>query len=224
MSTIEERLREIKETLPESTRVIAVSKFHPTERILEAYNAGQRLFGENRAQEMTEKQPQLPSDIEWHFIGTLQRNKVKYIVPFVHTIHSVDSIRLLDEIERQCARLQRESVRVLLQIHISGEETKHGFDKEELDDLINSGALEQLQHVKVVGLMGMASLTDDLDLVDSEFARMRGIFDALKGGPFAGHPEFKELSIGMSGDYQLAVRHGATYVRIGTAIFGAREY
>lgn len=218
--SIKENLERLREELPKDVQLIAVSKYHTVEEIMEAYDAGQRVFGENRVQEMEEKQPQLPDDIEWHLIGTLQRNKVKYIIPYVHTIHSVDSEKLLKEIEKQCVRRGREKVRVLLQLHISGEETKHGFSREELQALLESDTIGSLEHVEIVGIMGMGSLTDDQTIVASEFSRMQEIFNMLKEGPFAGQQSFNELSMGMSQDYQIALSYGTTYVRLGTAIFG----
>ncbi|MDN4754556.1 YggS family pyridoxal phosphate-dependent enzyme [Porphyromonadaceae bacterium W3.11] len=218
--SIKENLEQLREELPKDVQLIAVSKYHTVEEVMEAYDAGQRIFGENRVQEMEEKQPQLPDDIEWHLIGTLQRNKVKYIIPYVHTIHSVDSEKLLNEIEKQCARRGREKVRALLQLHISGEETKHGFSREELQALLDGDTLKSLQHVEVVGIMGMGSLTNDQSIVEGEFARMQEIFKELKEGPFSGQESFKELSMGMSQDYQIALSYGTTYVRLGTAIFG----
>lgn len=203
---------------------MAVSKFHPTEQILEAYHAGQRIFGESRVQELQTKQPALPPDIEWHFIGTLQRNKVKYIIPYIHTIHSGDSTKLLLEIDRQSQRVGRTTkVRVLLQVHISGEPSKQGFSQEELTELLQSGTLKELHHLEVVGLMGMASLTNDMGLVEQEFARMQQLFTHTKENYFATQESFRHLSIGMTHDYPIALRHGATYVRIGTGIFGERN-
>lgn len=219
--SIKDNLAEIRKELPDGVKLIAVSKYHTVDEVREAYEAGQRLFGENRVQELEEKHPQLPEDIEWHLIGTLQRNKVKYIVPYVHTIHSIDSEKLLLEVEKQCARLGRERIKVLLQIHISGEETKHGFSKEELQALLESDTISTLKHVEIVGIMGMASLTDDLSKVESEFARMKELFEELKAGTFAYQESFKELSMGMSQDYAMALQHGTTYVRLGTAVFGA---
>lgn len=224
MSQIADRIQEITAELPPQVRLIAVSKFHPVSAILEAYEAGQRIFGENRVQELVDKAPQLPQDIEWHMIGTLQRNKVKYIVPFVHTIQSVDSPKLLDEIERQCARLGRATIHVLLQVHISGEETKHGFGIEELQDYLSSGAHTRLTHIRIAGLMGMASLTDDETRIRDEFGEMQKLFSALKEEYFATSEDFCHLSIGMSDDYPIAIEYGATYVRVGTKIFGHREY
>lgn len=227
MSTLADRLSALRTELG-PVRLVAVSKFHPIEKLREAYDAGQRLFGENRVQEMVAKQPLMPDDVEWHLIGTLQRNKVKYIAPFVHTIESVDSAKLLREIERQTLLQERPAergpIRCLLQVHISGEETKHGLDEEELRDLLASGVIAECPHLEVTGLMAMASLTDDMTVVESQFARMEQLLHEVKERYFAEQDSFRELSIGMSQDYKVALRHGATLVRIGTAIFGPREY
>lgn len=224
MSQIANRIQSIKAELPAHVHLIAVSKFHPVTTILEAYNAGQRIFGENRVQELVDKAPQLPQDIEWHLIGTLQRNKVKYIIPFVHTIQSIDSPKLLDEIDRQCERLGRATIDVLLQIHISGEETKHGFGIEEVKDYLSSGAHKDLSHIRIAGLMAMASLTEDEAQIRKEFAQMQALFGELRAEYFAESDTFRHLSIGMSDDYPIAIEYGATYVRVGTKIFGQREY
>lgn len=227
MSTIRDRIAALREELG-PVKLVAVSKFHPVEKLREAYDAGQRIFGENRVQEMVSKQPEMPDDVQWHLIGTLQRNKVKYIAPFVDTIESVDSQKLLREIERQAVLQERPEergpIRCLLQIHISGEESKHGFDETELRELLESGLIRESPHVEVVGLMAMASLTDDMELVESQFALMEELLHEVKERYFADQDSFRELSIGMSQDYKIALRHGATYVRIGTAIFGPREY
>ena len=228
MSTIADRIETLRRELGEQVRLVAVSKFHPVEKLREAYDAGQRIFGENRVQEMVAKQPEMPDDVQWHLIGTLQRNKVKYIAPFVDTIESVDSAKLLREIERQAVIQERPAergpIRCLLQIHISGEESKHGLDETELHELLESGLIDDCPHVEVVGLMAMASLTDDMELVERQFARMQELLGEVRDRYFADQSSFRELSIGMSQDYKIALRHGATYVRIGTAIFGPREY
>lgn len=224
MTTIAEQLQQTRATLPADVELVAVSKYHPIERIMEAYDAGQRIFGENRVQELVEKAPQLPQDIEWHLIGTLQRNKVKYIVPFVHTIQSIDTSKLLDEVEQRCRAIGRRELNLLLQVHISGEETKHGFSITELDALLTSGVHQRLEYTRIVGLMAMASLTDDATQVEHEFSEMQALFERIKSTYFAADAEFRHLSIGMSEDYLTAIKHGATYVRIGSRIFGAREY
>lgn len=216
---IKERLEALHSELPETTKLVAVSKYHTQEEVMEAYDAGQRLFGENRVQELLPKQEALPKDIDWHLIGTLQRNKVKYVVPFVSMIHSIDSERLLREVEKECRKQGREELPVLLQIHISGEESKHGFSKEELKALLESDLLSELQHAKISGIMGMASLTDDMQKVEDEFSRMQKLFEQLRHGAFKDNPNFTELSMGMTHDYRIAIRHGATIIRVGSAIF-----
>lgn len=218
--TIQERLESIRKELPETTKLIAVSKYHTPDEVMEAYNAGQRVFGENRVQELLPKADALPQDIQWHLIGTLQRNKVKYIVPFVAMIHSVDSIKLLEEIEKLCRKIGRKEMPVLLQLHISEEETKHGFSEEELYELLKSDVLNSLECVQVSGLMGMAALTEDMSIVEHQFAKLQELFHQLKHSTFADSPYFKELSIGMTHDYPIALKHGATYIRLGSAIFG----
>ena len=217
--SIKERLETLRRELPEGTKLIAVSKYHTEAEVMEAYDAGQRLFGENRVQELLPKEEHLPKDIEWHLIGTLQRNKVKYVVPFASMIHSIDSLRLLQEVEKQCVRLGRETLPVLLQIHISGEETKHGFTEDELQELLQSGEIEELKHAQICGLMGMAALTDDMSVVEGQFAHLQELFQSLKEGAFKECPHFSELSMGMTHDYPLALKHGATFIRAGSGIF-----
>jgi pyridoxal phosphate enzyme (YggS family) len=220
---IKNNLNNLRQTLPDGCRLIAVSKTQPIEAIEEAYAAGQRVFGENKAQELVPKYETLPKDIEWHMIGHLQSNKVKYIAPFVHLIHSVDSIKLLEEINKQGVRCKRR-ISCLLQVHIATEETKFGFSADELKELIQSGTLSALGSVQIVGLMGMASFTDDKQLVRKEFQQLREIFESLNATPLPGNVEMKELSMGMSGDYPIAIEEGSTMIRVGTAIFGQRNY
>ncbi|GHN01270.1 YggS family pyridoxal phosphate enzyme [Cytophagales bacterium WSM2-2] len=202
-------------------RLVAVSKTHPVEKIREAYDAGQRIFGENKVQEMCAKQPELPQDIEWHLIGHLQSNKVKQVAPFVALIHSVDSFKLLEEINKQGKKNNR-TVPCLLQVHIATEETKFGFDETEIIELISSGKIAALDSVKITGLMGMATFTDSKDQVRREFKSLKNLFDKIKGLPLSSNIEMKELSMGMSQDYEIAMEEGSTLVRIGTAIFGGR--
>lgn len=221
--TIKEEIAKITAELPKGVRLIAVSKFHPAEAVMEAYEAGQRLFGENKVQEMVAKQEVLPKDIEWHFIGHLQTNKVKYIAPFVTMIHSIDSLHLLTEVNRQAEKVGR-VINVLLQIHIAHEETKFGMTFDECRALLNEGTWKQLNHVRICGLMGMATFTDNMEQVDREFAGLQAFFEELKGNWFADDTAFKELSMGMTDDYPIAIRHGSTFVRIGTLIFGERNY
>lgn len=220
---IGERIKEIRNELPEGVRLVAVSKFHPNEAIEEAYRAGQRIFGESKVQEMTAKYESLPKDIEWHFIGHLQTNKVKYIAPYVSLIHGIDSYRLLSEVDKQGAKAGR-TLDVLLQIHIAQEETKFGFTPDECRQLLADGAWKALAHVRICGLMGMASNTDDDAQVSREFEELHALFTEVKTTWFADVPAFKELSMGMSHDYPLAIRAGSTLVRVGTKIFGERDY
>ena len=217
---IKERLNRILSTLPKGVQLVAVSKFHPAERLQEAYDAGQRIFGESRPQEMVAKYDVLPKDIEWHMIGHLQTNKVKYIAPFVTMISSVDSDHLIEEIEKQAAKNNR-TIDILLEVHVAQEETKSGWSEEELRAYLASGILNNMAHVRVRGVMTIASNTDDKSVVRRDFETIRRIFNELK--PRFGEA-FDTLSIGMSDDYPIALEYGSTMVRIGTAIFGAREY
>ncbi len=223
MTGIARNIEEIRKTIPEGVRLVAVSKFHPAEAIMEAYGAGQRIFGESRAQELVAKHKVLPADIEWHFIGPLQTNKVKDIVPFVSLIHSVDSSRLLLEIEKQATRVDR-VIDVLLELRVAREETKHGLDEADSEALLTGGLLDGLTHVRLKGVMGMATNTDDMDEVRLEFRQIRERFErmrAMLGERAAG---FIEISMGMSHDYPLAIDEGSTMIRVGTSIFGEREY
>lgn len=209
--------------LPKEVRLIAVSKFHPASELMEAYEAGQRLFGESRAQELVAKHKQLPADIEWHFIGPLQSNKVKDIAPFVSMIHSVDSLKLLNEIDKQAGKNGR-TIHVLLEIHIAREASKFGLSPEQCIKLLNEYPPEQFPHLKICGLMGMATNTDEEDLIRNEFKTLHTLFYELKNSIFSGREYFRELSMGMSDDFPLAVVEGSTMVRIGTRIFGKRQY
>lgn len=202
-------------------RLVAVSKTHSAERVQEAYDAGQRIFGENKVQELVAKEAALPKDIEWHMIGHLQSNKAKQLVPFVSLIHSVDSFKLLEEINRQAKKANR-VVPCLLQVHIANEETKFGFDEHELIDLIQSGKVGGLDSIKIVGLMGMATFTEHKDQVRNEFKGLKNLFDQIAAMNLPASIEMKELSIGMSQDYEIAIEEGSTLVRIGTALFGSR--
>jgi PLP dependent protein len=221
MTSINRNLTEIRSELPSQVRLVAVSKNHPVESILDAYQADQRLFGENRVQEVLLKQPALPADIEWHMIGHLQTNKVKLIAPFIAMIHSVDSLKLLSEISFQALRNER-VIDCLLQVYIATEETKFGLDQNELLELLTFIKQNPLPGVRIRGLMGMASFSDDLTLVRREFRGLKELFCHLKKEFFADVTHFDELSIGMSGDYQIAIEEGSTLVRIGTRIFGTR--
>ncbi|MGQ3012636.1 MAG: YggS family pyridoxal phosphate-dependent enzyme [Flavobacteriales bacterium] len=216
------RYEAIKAQLPPQVTLVAVSKTYPAEVLQQAYDAGVRIFGENRVQELLPKYEALPKDIEWHLIGHLQSNKVKYIVPFVHMIHSVDSLRLFNEIQKQASKAGR-IIQVLLQMHIASEETKFGFDEAELLSILESGVMQNAPSVKVRGLMGMASFTEDTEKVKTEFAGLKKTFDAIKAKNYFPEKDFDVLSMGMSGDYLLAVEQGSTMVRIGSALFGARN-
>jgi pyridoxal phosphate enzyme (YggS family) len=218
---IQEQLNKLKNSLPSHVTLIAVSKTKPISAIQEAYDAGQRHFGENKVQEMAEKQEQLPKDIFWHLIGHLQTNKVKYIAPFVSLIHSVDSLKLLQEINKQAIKNAR-VIDCLLQFHIAKEETKFGLSIEEAIELLESTEHNELKNIRLVGIMGMASFSDDLKVVHSEFQQLRSIYDHLKNNYFAQHNSFKEISMGMSGDYEIAIQEGSTMVRVGGLIFGSR--
>ena len=224
MATVAQRLEEVKSTLPATgVELVAVSKFHPAATIRQAYDAGHRCFGESRAQELQQKYDQLPHDIEWHFIGHLQTNKVKYIIPYVAMIHSVDSIRILDEIERQAARIDR-VVDCLLEVHVAQEDTKYGFTLQECADFLAQTAVDTYPHIRFRGTMGMASNTDDEVQIRAEFTQLKQLFDNLRAGVMVNTPCFDPLSMGMSLDYRIAVEEGSTMVRIGTTIFGEREY
>jgi len=219
--SISSEIQRLQQELPATTRLVAVSKFHPVEAIQEAYTAGQRIFGESRVQELCEKQPLLPQDIEWHFIGHLQTNKIKQIVPFVSLIHGVDSTKLLKDINKEGEKIGR-VIPCLLQIFVAQEETKFGLSPEECLALVSGGILETLHFVEICGLMGMASLTNDQAQIRTEFRQLKALFDELQ--TTLNSPAFKELSMGMSDDYPLAVECGSTMVRIGSRIFGQREY
>lgn len=208
----------IKNDIPPGVRLVVVSKTVPAETIREVYKSGHRIFGENRAQALIDKQPLLPEDIEWHFIGHLQTNKVKYIVPFISMIHSVDSLKLLTEINKEAAKHNR-VIPSLLQFHIATEETKYGLDLAEAREILDSPDLAALKNVRISGVMGMATFSDDENLVRSEFRSLRSIFESLKAQYFQNDPNFCEVSMGMSGDYRIAIEEGSTIVRIGTAIF-----
>ncbi len=218
--SIRENILEVRRRLPAQVQLVCVSKFHPVETISEAYGCGERLFGESHVQEMCQKREKLPNDISWHFIGHLQTNKIKYIVPFVELIHGVDSLRLLKEIDKQAARVGRQ-VECLLQMHIAQEESKFGMSEEELHEALT--VLRSLPHVAVRGLMGMATFTDDSRQVRREFRGLRRLFDKVKEEYFPSDLRFSILSMGMSDDYHIAVDEGSTMVRVGTTIFGHRN-
>lgn len=221
MTSIAQHIQELQASLPAGVTLVAVSKFHPVEALQEAYDAGQRVFGESRAQELVAKARVLPKDIEWHFIGPLQSNKVKDIAPFIHLIHSIDSIKLLQEVNKQAAKHDR-VIRVLLEIHVAEEETKHGFSVEECREL--AAHLPELPHVSISGIMGMATQTDDEAQIRREFRTLHQLYEELKAGAFKDSDDFSILSMGMSHDYRIAIEEGSTMVRVGTYIFGEREY
>lgn len=220
---VKSNLNEVRQSLPANVRLVAVSKTHPVELVMEAYNAGQRIFGENKVQELVAKYEAMPKDIEWHLIGHLQTNKVKYMVQFVSMIHSVDSLKLLQVIDRDAKSVDR-FINCLLQVHIAQEETKFGLSEDELVELLSSQTYGQFRNVRVVGLMGMASFTENMEQVRAEFRNLKGIFDRVQHQFFATAPWFTELSMGMSHDYKIAVEEGSTMVRVGSSIFGQRFY
>ena len=216
-------LNEVRATVKQGVELVAVSKFHPAALIKEAYDQGQRIFGESRVQELQAKHEALPADIQWHFIGHLQPNKVKYIAPYISLIHAVDSYKLLAEINKQAAKHDR-VIPCLLELHIAQEDSKYGFTPEACTALLEDGAWRALKNVQIAGLMCMASNTPDMVQVRSEFHQARVYFNELKQRFFADDPHFCERSWGMSHDYDVAMDEGATLVRVGTAIFGEREY
>lgn len=219
---IAEHILQLKQELPEKVQLIAVSKTKPASDIVQAYRAGQRAFGENKVQELVDKHAELPQDIEWHLIGHLQTNKVKYIAPFVHLIHAVDSLKLLKEINKEAIK-NRRVIDCLLQFHIASEETKFGLSFEEATELLESEEFIALENVRIAGVMGMASFTEDEEQVADEFRTLYNYFQIIKSHHFKFNPDFKEISMGMSGDYKIAVEEGSTMVRIGSTIFGGRS-
>lgn len=219
---IQENLFKIKKELPKNVKLVAVSKTKPDADILEAYNSGYKIFGENKVQELVDKYDRLPKDIEWHFIGHLQSNKVKYLAPFVHLIHGVDSLKLLKEINKQATKNDR-VIDCLLQFHIASEKAKFGFYKEEVFELLQSPEFQNLKNIRIVGLMGMATYTDDENLIREEFANLKRYFEEIKE-KYLSDNSFSELSIGMSADYKIAIEEGSTMIRLGSSIFGIRFY
>ncbi|QXP78968.1 MULTISPECIES: YggS family pyridoxal phosphate-dependent enzyme [Winogradskyella] len=217
--SIIDNLNHIKSTLPEHVTLVAVSKTKPVSDLMEAYNAGQRIFGENKIQEMAEKHEEMPKDIEWHMIGHVQRNKVKYMAEFVDLIHGVDSFKLLNEINKQAEKYGR-TINCLFQIKIAEEDSKFGMSASDASTLLQSEEFLNLKNIHIVGLMGMATFTDDLKQVEKEFQFLKNTFTELR----AFHSELKTISMGMSGDYQLAIKNGSTMVRVGSSVFGTRNY
>ena len=218
---IAENLSKIKQSLPDHVCLVAVSKTKPTSDLMIAYNAGQRHYGENKVQEMSEKQVEMPNDVCWNFIGHLQTNKVKFIAHFVHLIHSVDSLKLLLEIEKQAQKNKR-IISILLQFHISMEETKFGLDRAEAIEILNSIEFKACQHIRIIGVMGMASFVFDENQIRTEFRELKNHFNFLKAHFFNSNDDFCEISMGMSGDYQSAIEEGSTLIRVGSSIFGGR--
>ncbi len=223
MYDVATNLHKVKDGLPDGVRLIAISKFHPNEYIEAAYNEGQRVFGESHEQELSAKAKTLPTDIEWHFIGHLQTNKVKYIAPYISMIEAVDSIKLLKEINKQAAKHDR-IINVLLELHIAEEVSKYGFSLDDCRNLLEEGEWHELKHVHISGLMMMASNTDDTEQIRKEMTQAADFFDEVKAKHFADDPEFKERSWGMSSDYEIAIDCRSTMIRVGTAIFGPRVY
>lgn len=221
--SIESNLQRIKSTIPLNVTLVAISKTHPVDTVMEAYNVGQRVFGENKVQELVSKYEAMPKDIEWHLVGHLQTNKVKYIAPFVNLIHSVDSLKLLSVINKEAEKVER-IIDCLLQMHIATEETKFGLSLVELEEILKSDEFFKMKNIRVVGLMGMATFTDNMDHVRTEFKSLHDIFKSVKEKYFDEKSWFKELSMGMSSDYNIAIEEGSTMVRIGSDIFGYRNY
>lgn len=221
--SISQNIVQLKASLPKGVMLVAVSKFHPEKALQEAYDAGQRVFGESRAQELAAKQKVLPGDIQWHFIGPLQSNKIKDIASFIHMIQSIDSLKLLQEVNKQAARYNR-IIRVLLEIHVAEEDTKHGLTPNECKELLQNKLITELQNIRICGLMGMATNTDDTAQIQREYHQLQTLFDELKVSYFKDNTSFSELSMGMSHDYPIAIREGSTIIRVGTSIFGERKY
>lgn len=220
---ISDKIHEIKNSLPEKVNLIAVSKFHGVEAIREAYDAGQRIFGESRMQEINQKKNLLPQDIRWHFIGHLQSNKVKAIIPYIHTIQSIDSWKLLSEVEKYAA-IAGKRVCCLLEIHIAQEDAKYGFSYNACRQFLSEGLWKDCKYAYIGGIMGMATNSDDDELIRKEFRNLKLFFDEIKDKYFSGNEDFKEISMGMSDDYKIAVEEGSTMIRVGSSIFGNREY
>lgn len=220
--SIAENLNKIKNTIPEDVSLVAVSKTKPIQDLKKAYEAGQRVFGENKVQELREKQPQLPNDIEWHMIGHVQSNKVKYIAPYIALIHGVESFKLLEEINKQALKNER-VIKILLQFHIATESTKFGLQLNEAKEILDSDEFKKLENIEVSGVMGMASFVENESQVRLEFATLKSIFEELKSNYFSSNDSFKIVSMGMSGDYPIAIEEGSTMIRVGSSIFGTRN-
>ncbi|MFC2118302.1 YggS family pyridoxal phosphate-dependent enzyme [Bacteroidota bacterium] len=220
--SISENLKQVLSTIPPGVKLVAVSKTKPNKDIMAAYNAGHKIFGENKVQDLARKYDELPKDIEWHMIGHLQSNKVKYIAPFVDMIEAVDSMKLLKLINKEAIKNNR-VINCLLQIHIAEEEEKFGFNTDEIIEILNSREFKEIRNIKICGLMGMSTFTYDEDQVKKEFFYLKKCFDKIKPEYFPNDPDFKEISMGMSGDYKIAIEQGSTMVRIGSSIFGSRH-
>ena len=223
LTPLQQQLLQVRATLPQDVELVAVSKFHPVEALQEAYDAGQRIFGESRVQELEQKRPLMPADTRWHFIGHLQANKVKYIAPYVELIHAVDSLKLLIEIDRQAARCRR-IIHCLLQVHVAQENTKYGFLPNELFDFLEKGEWRALSNTCLAGLMCMATNTDNKQQIRQEFHQAKSLFEQVKVRYFSKVPTFSQCSWGMSDDYPIAIEEGSTLVRVGSKIFGERHY
>lgn len=219
--SIQDRLASVRKEIGEGVTLVAVSKTKPVEDITEAYTAGQRVFGENKVQELVGKYEALPKDIQWHLIGHLQSNKVKYIAPFVALIHSVDSLKLLAEINKQALKNER-TIDCLLQFHVATEETKFGLNLSEAKELLRSPEYKMMQNIRIVGIMGMASFTENQELIHQEFQTLKSLFTELKQNEFSANAAFTEISMGMSGDYKIAIEEGSTMIRLGSTLFGTR--
>ncbi len=220
---IQQSIENIRKEIPENVTLIAVSKTKPNEDLMQAYDCGQRIFGENKAQEMKQKHIDLPKDILWHFIGHLQENKIKYIIDYVTMIHSIDSLKLLQQVNKHAAKVNR-IVDCLFEIDINNEESKFGLSENEVKDILNSEEFKELNNVRICGVMGIGSITDDREITRKEFKNLKNIFISLKNDFFEDKPYFKEISMGMTHDYDIAIQEGATLIRIGSKIFGARNY
>lgn len=223
MYDVAKNLHEVLDQLPKGVRLVAISKFHPEEYLSAAYAEGQRIFGESHEQELAKKVADLPKDIEWHFIGHLQTNKIKYIVPYVALIHGIDSYKLLAEVDKQAAKAGK-TVNCLLQLHIAREETKFGFSFDECREMLAAGEWRELKHIRICGLMGMATNTDNDEQIKTEFCSLNSFFNEVKAKWFADAESFRELSMGMSHDYHEAIAAGSTLIRVGSKIFGERNY
>lgn len=223
MYDVAKNLHKVLDQLPKGVRLVAISKFHPKEYLSAAYAEGQRIFGESHEQELAKKVADLPKDIEWHFIGHLQTNKIKYIVPYVALIHGIDSYKLLAEVNKQAAKAEK-TVNCLLQLHIAREETKFGFSFDECREMLAAGEWRKLNHIRICGLMGMATNTDNDEQIKTEFCSLSSFFNEVKAKWFADAESFRELSMGMSHDYHEAIAAGSTLIRVGSKIFGERNY